>query len=118
MSAAPFTTITNTQQVLGTCAAARPFSLQLASTGAADLPPELLYMICDELATNDLPEFRLVCRTWVAIGFEYLMPEVTIQPHVGSLTRLEAIADHPVLRHYVFDVIYEGNILPKYSYER
>ncbi|MCJ1351838.1 MAG: hypothetical protein MMC33_001822 [Icmadophila ericetorum] len=84
---------------------------------AADLPPELLHMICDQLDTGSVLNFRLVCQVWAAIGVEHIIPEISVQLHPKSLARLEAVSQHPVLSRYVYFLNYERNTLPEYTYE-
>ncbi|MCJ1359124.1 MAG: hypothetical protein MMC33_009124 [Icmadophila ericetorum] len=79
------------------------------------LPPELVHMICKLLPVDSIPSFRLVHPVWADVGLHYMIPEVHIVLLPSSLARLQAIAQHPVLRQYVYSVVYEANMLPKFK---
>ena len=81
----------------------------------SSLPSELIHMTCKLLPVDSIPSFRLVHPVWADVGLHYMIPEVHLVLLPSSFARLQAIAEHPVLRQYVSSLIYEANTLPKFE---
>ena len=77
------------------------------------LPVEILHGICTRLrARKNVLSFRLVCKTFAAIGAQYMLPQVPVAFLRQSFRRLKAISEHPVISQYVNTIIYQADVLP------
>ena len=75
------------------------------------LPLELLHTVCRNLPVPYVADFRLVSKTFAAVGTEYLLPTIHTLFHPDSLERLESISKHPVFSRYVTSLFHEGETL-------
>lgn len=78
------------------------------------LPLELLHAICQYLDASDVGNFRLLSKTFAAVGTQYLLPQIHTLFHPESLQRLESISKHPVYSQYVTSLFHEGGTLSKF----
>ncbi|KAI4259534.1 MAG: hypothetical protein LQ352_000721 [Teloschistes flavicans] len=63
-------------------------------------------MILATVATKDVPNLRLTCKTLAKIGFDYLIPEAELLFTRKSFDRLHEISQHPVLSPRVTSLFY------------
>ena len=64
----------------------------------AELPTEILHLICSHLTPDSLSSFRLAYKKAAAVGIDYLAQEVTLVPTPDSISRLLTLSSHPILR--------------------
>ena len=79
------------------------------------LPLELLHTVCHHLPTPDVGNFRLVAKTFAAVGAQYLLPEIRTLFHPESLERLESISKHPVYSQGVTSLVHDGDTLYEFN---
>ncbi|CAH0028168.1 unnamed protein product [Clonostachys rhizophaga] len=81
-----------------------------------DLPAEILHHVCKQLSgSTDVCNFRLVCRAFGDIGLFSLAPTISFTLSRRGLARLRDICSHPVLRHYVYSIVFLTEVLRPYS---
>jgi hypothetical protein len=70
-------------------------------------------MICAALEPEDVPSFRLLNRRCARIGLNYLFPNGQVDFYMSKrdLSRLDNIAEHPILRERVKTLQYEAHTL-------
>lgn len=79
------------------------------------LSPEILHCICRQLnSVLDVCQFRLACKSFAQVGLRSLLPRVTLVTLPKAFQHLSEVADHPVLRHYVQEIVVLTNVLPRY----
>ena len=77
------------------------------------LPAELLHRICVYLKDADIKTFRQLARRYADIGLEYLLPVLHIVCLSESLKKLQQVSNHPVMRYYVREILFEPSLLEK-----
>ncbi|MCJ1327451.1 hypothetical protein MMC10_004120 [Thelotrema lepadinum] len=65
------------------------------------VPTEILHNICCRLDAPAIKKFRLVNRTFAAVGLEYLTQSINLVIRRRSLDRVKAIATHSILKNKV-----------------
>jgi F-box-like len=70
------------------------------------LPLELIFIIFHLVNKADLKSLRLVSRRFKAIATSILFLSVSASPHDEDLEALQFVADHPVLRTLVQEIVY------------
>ncbi|OCL04941.1 hypothetical protein AOQ84DRAFT_106602 [Glonium stellatum] len=75
------------------------------------LPVELLHVVCEKFHLHDLKRFRLVNKTWAAVGKKYLLPEALYFFHPLGCERLRETADHSEFRFHVKSLLYDGRYI-------
>ncbi|KAI0405535.1 hypothetical protein F4802DRAFT_174009 [Xylaria palmicola] len=74
------------------------------------IPPEILYLIFSHLYPGDMPDIRLVNRTFANVGAAYMLPTVSFSLCKAGLDRLEAISLHPIFSKHVLSLTYYADI--------
>ena len=75
------------------------------------LSPEVLHEIARQLDFAGLAAFRRAGTKYAAVGTEHLAKTVRFHCSQASLDRLKLFITHPVLRHKITSLKYEGNLL-------
>lgn len=79
------------------------------------LSSELLHHICRQLdSASDVSSFRMVCKSFAAVGLRSLLPRLTLVTLPKAFEHLSNVANHPVLRHHVREIVFVTNALQKY----
>ena len=79
------------------------------------LAPEILHYICRQLDDAvAVSRFRLVCKSFATVGLRSLVPRVTVVTLPKAFEHLNDVANHPVLRHHVIEIVFVTNKLPIY----
>ena len=75
------------------------------------LPPEVLHKIAKQLDFAGLAAFRQTGTKYAAIGTEHLATTVRFHCSQASLDRLKLFVTHPIIRHKITTLKYEGNLI-------
>lgn len=76
------------------------------------LPTELIREICEQLANQDIKNFRLTCRRFRDITLLCLM-RVFLSPNPLNIRVMREIANHQQLQHQIVELVYDYTRLPK-----
>lgn len=80
------------------------------------LPTELLHQICSRLELGDVQSFRQACKSFAAVGAEYLITELHVFHKQSSFERLVEIAQHPAGTKAT-SILFEADCLASYGFE-
>lgn len=86
----------------------------MAST-LSSLPPELLGRIFSFLDYEAVAASRLVCRLFNELSSPYLITSVVFALRHKEITKLLAIADHPVFHKNVVELIYDASFFNQFA---
>jgi hypothetical protein len=75
------------------------------------LSVEILHYICSRLHPSDVTSFRLVNNLFSSIGFEYLLPSVTVYFFTQSLENLRKVSSHPSYRKHLRSIYFDANTI-------
>jgi len=79
------------------------------------LSPEILHHICRQFdGALDVSRFRLTCKFFAEVGLRSLLPRITLVTLPKAYQHLSDVANHPVLRHHVEEILLITNKLPLY----
>lgn len=85
------------------------------STSLLNFPAEVWHLICTHVNRLSLPALRLVCRKLARIAASHLFRELYINWLPQSISDINAVAAHPILRQHVKRLVFELSILdPRY----
>jgi hypothetical protein len=73
------------------------------------IPPEVLRIIAQHIPRSDLPNYRLVNKTFAAIGTETLFQAILFHCRSRSLARLDAIKKAENLSKYCHTLVWDAN---------
>ncbi len=73
-----------------------------------DLANELLLEVFGLLPGSDLKTIRLVCKELEPLASPSLYRRVHLAPNYEALRRFESVHQHPVIRDYVKEVVYDA----------
>lgn len=74
-------------------------------------PPEVLEQICQQLASEDLKQARLICRSFNLVARRYLFKEVLVRCNLESFRRLSYVARDVTLKRFVRKVYVDHSLL-------
>lgn len=85
------------------------------NTPLDSFPLELLHIICAELpiASSDVQNFRLVCKTFAAVGTDYLLPYLHTIFKRTHFDRLVEMSHHPAAE-FLSEIHYQAARLPQW----
>jgi hypothetical protein len=81
------------------------------------IPPELHYEVYEHLPLEDLPNYRLVSKSFATIGATRLFRQLIFHPSYHSFDRILAVASHPLFRKHVQTLLWEDNRWATKSWE-
>lgn len=79
------------------------------------LPVEILYMVVEELRTEDVTQLRLVCKLFAEVGMGHLFSDIQLIFKPSSFDRLGQVSQHPVISKKVTSIYYETSILMRFD---
>jgi hypothetical protein len=74
------------------------------------LPTELHLQVCEYIPLNDLPNYRLINRTFSANGAVKLFRRFIFHASHATIRRLHAVAAHPNLHKHVQKLVWDANL--------
>ena len=76
------------------------------------LPSEIIVQALRDVPKDSLKAARLMNRQWSSCAAELLFDTVYISPHKINIDVFQSITQHPVLRSYVTNLVYDGVRFP------